>query len=251
MSTQKIALQKIAAQLSESFKAHIKSLYYLIFKRKLYSTFLAYRFTDEKLKYAHILEAVNYLRVAGDNGKFIPMSYYEFGCHSGRTFASAINAAKFLNVDCSEFYAFDSFKGLPDTNEDDGYFKSGQFATSKENFLRIIKSRTTYTLNNLNVVEGFYEESLTADLRARLPNIGVCHIDVDLYSSTKTVLDFIKPLMVVGTVLLFDDWFCFPPGIARGERKALDEFLALNPEIKLEEWKSYSTFGKSFFVTQI
>ena len=57
--------------------------------------------------------------------------------------------------------------------------------------------------------------------------------------------------MVEGTVLLFDDWYCFPPGSNKGERRALEEFQANNPSFEFEDWKSYSTFGKSFFVVKI
>ena len=53
-----------------------------------------YKLTDEKFKFSHILEAVNYVRVA-----LIPPVFFEFGCHSGRTFSTAINAANFLKLD--------------------------------------------------------------------------------------------------------------------------------------------------------
>ena len=64
-------------------------------------------------------------------------------------------------------------------------------------------------------------------------------------------MNFIKPHLVNGTVILFDDWYCFPPGKNMGEKKALDEFLNVNKDIKVELWKSYSTFGKSFIVTEV
>ena len=84
-----------------------------------------------------------------------------------------------------------------------------------------------------------------------MPKAGLIHIDVDLYSSTIDILNFIAPLLKVGSVMIFDDWYCFPPGSNKGEAKALNEFLRQNPSYKMEEWKAYSTFGKSFFVTAI
>ena len=84
-----------------------------------------------------------------------------------------------------------------------------------------------------------------------MPKVGMVHIDVDLYSSTMQILEFIKPLIVVGTVIVFDDWYCFPPGSNKGETRAVKEFKAANPSFQLEEWKAYSTFGKSFFVTSL
>ena len=37
-----------------------------------------------------------------------------------------------------EFFAFDSFRGLPETDEtEDGIFKTGEFNTSKKDFIKI------------------------------------------------------------------------------------------------------------------
>jgi O-methyltransferase len=203
-----------------------------------------YRDSDEIEKFRHILEAINYLRVAQ-----MPLTLFEFGCHSGRTFSAALQAAAYLGVPL-DAYAFDSFRGLPETNEDeDGIFRTGSFATTREEFERIVARRTGVKLRPAQVVEGYYEDSLTSELAARLPSrVGMIHVDVDLYSSTRTVLTFAQPFLVNGTVLLFDDWFCFSPGRAMGERRAVQEFLAEHPRVRLIEWKAYSTFGMSFFV---
>ena len=82
-----------------------------------------------------------------------------------------------------------------------------------------------------------------------MPKVGLVHIDVDLYSSTVEVLEFVKPLLVKGSVLVFDDWYCFPPGSTKGVC-AMDEFKK-KYRFEIEEWKSYSTFGKSFFVKNL
>jgi O-methyltransferase len=203
-----------------------------------------YRDSDETDKFRHILEAVNYVRVAQ-----LPPTFFEFGCHSGRTFAAGLEAATHLGVSL-DAYAFDSFQGLPETTrEDDGIFETGSFATSRQEFERIIAHRTGVRLREDQVIEGYYEDSLTPELARRLPEkVGMVHIDVDLYSSTRTLLAFVRPFLANGTVLLFDDWFCFPPGREMGERRAASEFLAEHPTIKLIEWKAYSTFGMSFFV---
>jgi hypothetical protein len=83
-----------------------------------------------------------------------------------------------------------------------------------------------------------------------MPKIGLLHIDVDLYSSTKDLLKFVKPLLVNGSLIFFDDWYCFISNIksSSGEQKAVKEFLEINKNIKLIPWKTYSTFGQSFFV---
>ena len=124
--------------------------------------------------------------------------------------------------------------------------------SKKEDFVKIVKNRTGILLQDDQLVQGYYEKSLTDKLKERLPkSVGFVHIDVDLYSSTVTVLDFIKKFLVSGTVILFDDWYCFPPGKEMGERRAFNEFLMKYPEIEVEEWKNYSTFGKSFLVRKV
>jgi len=227
-------------------KSLVKLAFFFVWPGKSIDACLTYNFTDERLKFTHLLECVNYLRVAE-----IPNVYFEFGCHSGRTFSAVLNAARFFSMANFRAIAFDSFMGLPDTSPlEDGVFRGGEFSTSRSRFKSIVKFRTGSNLADKQIVEGFYEESLTAALQAELPKVGMVHIDVDLYSSTISVLEFVKPLLVEGSVILFDDWYCFSPGSNRGERKAFLEFCANNPDFKFEEWKAYSTFGKSFFVVQ-
>ena len=222
-------------------------VYYNFLNKKLKLPLYWYSETDEKFKYIHMLEAVNYIKVAE-----LPNVFFEFGCHSGRTYSAALLASKFLNFELKN-YAFDSFEGLPETTkEEDGYFRTGTFNTKKDDFVKIVKDRTGISLNDNQLIEGYYEKSLTKQLSERLPkSVGFIHIDVDLYSSTVTVLDFIKKFLVAGTVILFDDWYCFPPGKEMGERRAFNEFLKKYPEIEVEEWKNYSTFGKSFLVRKV
>jgi O-methyltransferase len=232
---------------SHFIRQKLKSLFYLIFDRNLYKAHKSYTFTDEKLKFTHILEAINYIRVAE-----LPNSYFEFGCHSARTFSAAARSARYLKMSDMEFYAFDSFEGLPEVvKEEDGFFKSSSFSTNMPDFLRLVKKNSGLELSKSNCIKGYYKDSLTPKVMSKLPKAGVIHIDVDLYSSTVEVLEFIKPLMVCGTVLIFDDWYCFPPGENKGEKRAFEEFCIDNPNFKTEVWKNYSTFGRSFFVTSL
>lgn len=226
-------------------------LRYRMRRPQLFQALEDYTYTDERLKLVHILEAMNYLRVAGAGGA-IPPVYFEFGCHSGRTFSAAVRAARFLGMEDARFYAFDSFEGLPPTDpEQDGFFRAGAYATSRAAFERIVERNTGWRPTPEYVVQGFYNDSLTPQLQARMPKAGVIHIDVDLYSSTVDVLRFVKPLLTIGTVLIFDDWYAFPPGANKGEMRALQEFCAAHPAFAIEPWKAYSTFGKSFFITAL
>lgn len=252
MKNVKHLLKKLKSSLPYFVQKWIHRLQFCIRHPKLVKSFNNYIFTDEQLKFVHILEAVNYMKVAGSDGEFLPQTYFEFGCHSGRTFSAAVNAAKYLRLKKPEFYAFDSFEGLPETKvEEDGYFQEGTFCTSRDDFVGIVRKKTGLSLEDKYIVQGYYCDSLTPEVQASMPKAGVVHIDVDLYSSTVEVLEFIKPLLVAGSLLIFDDWYCFPGGSLMGERRALTEFLDKNPGFEVEPWKSYSTFGQSFFVSRI
>ena len=234
--------------LPKSIYKIIVEVYIQIFRRKILTARKYYKYSDEYLKMAHITEAMNYLRVAGNNG-VIPETYFEFGCHSGRTFSAAVNAGTLFKMIESKYFAFDSFQGLPETDEKvDGIFKKGTFKTSRKDFINTVKKNTGVEIPRSNIIEGYYDATLTTDLQASMPGVGIAYIDVDLYSSTVEVLEFLKPLLVKGSVLMFDDWYCFPAGKEMGEARAFKEFCKKYPMFEYEEWKVYSTFGKSFFV---
>lgn len=233
------------------FKNIAKAVYFRTVKRKLFNSFQRYKSSDEDEKFKHIMESLNYLRVAGDGGNLLPQTYFEFGCHSGRTFSSAINSMNFLKMKNVQYYAFDSFEGLPETTEADGYFKAGTFCTSEDSFRKIVKASTNVELQSESIISGFYEHSLVTEYAESLPDIGVVHIDVDLYSSTVSVLEYCKSRLVSGSVLLFDDYYCYNPDKPSGELQALNEFLEANEDFGVIPWKAYSTFGQSFFVKKL
>ena len=222
---------------------------YLFFSdiRRLPTAF-NFDYQDYKSKELHILNCFRILQ--SQEIKDLPYTYFEFGCHSGRTFSSAINASKYLKLNNFQFYAFDSFQGLPRTTKEDGsFFKTGEYFTSKKTFLNIIKKNTGINSNGLFIYEGFYENSLTNELSKKLPKAGIIYIDCDLYSSTRDVLKFLKNHITNGTIILLDDYYCASKtGHIRGQRHAFEDFIRSENIYSFEHYKNYSDFGAIFFV---
>jgi hypothetical protein len=54
-------------------------------------------------------------------------------------------------------------------------------------------------------------------------------MDCDFYSSTKTVLEWIRPLLRDGTIFMFDDIWAFMGHPDFGELRAIREFNAKGP----------------------
>lgn len=139
------------------------------------------------------------------------------------------------------YVAFDSFEGLPDISAIDRQeiWKKGKLKTDEEVFLATCH-RHGMPAERLSTVKGFYDETLTPELRNRLGprKAAVVYVDCDLYLSTVPVLDFVKDFLQPGTIIVFDDWNCFLADPDRGERRAWREFLEREPNLKFEEFSS-------------
>jgi hypothetical protein len=77
---------------------------------------------------------------------------------------------------------------------------------------------------------------------------GRVDMDMDLYASCVTALDFIEPFLQVGTVMLFDDWNAFCASRQKGERAAVAQWLKKNPRWQLNDYASYGWHGHAFIV---
>ncbi len=172
--------------------------------------------------------------------------YYEFGLYKGYSFYQAVK-----NSPSIMHFGFDSFQGLPETIEG-GKFVEGKYSSSLEEVTSQLEKRGCLE-GNVKLVKGFFDNSLTKELQNSLleNKIKVVLIDVDLYKSTVPVLNFIKPMLQQGTIILFDDWNCFDADDNKGERKAFKEFLQLNRDIKFKESFAFGWHGQAFELTSV
>jgi len=178
--------------------------------------------------------------------------YYEFGLFRGYTFLQAYKHAQEKGLNGVHFYGFDSFEGLPEAegiDVADGRFFKGQFACSKDAVENNL-SENGMDLERATLIEGYYEDSLTDDLREQhdFRMASVLLLDCDYYSSTKTALDWMVPYLQVGTVLLFDDWFSYGDDKELGQQKAFKEFLAEHSQYRADPLWEFVHNGKGFML---
>ena len=133
----------------------------------------------------------------------------EFGVASGRTLRM-ITAAK----PGTRIVGFDSFKGLPEDWR--GEFKRGHFMQS-----------SIPHVEGAELQIGLFQETLEPFLSSNSDPIGFIHLDADLYSSTKYVLDQCGPRLAPGAILLFDEYFNYP-NWREHEYRAFMEWAAAN-----------------------
>jgi hypothetical protein len=132
----------------------------------------------------------------------------EFGTYKG----NSINILAKLRP-TSKFYGFDSFQGLPE----------GWTAGTRLGGLTT-HGKIPSVRKNVELIAGFFDDTLHKFLE-RHPNAPVAfvHIDCDLYSSTKTVLESLRPRLRVRSVLVFDEFYNYADWMD-GEYKAWMEF---------------------------
>ena len=181
-------------------------------------------------------------------------AYFEFGVASGRSAISAIRANRRYNPETvAPFLLFDSFEGLPElSGRDQGseQFRPGDFAFSVDQVVEKLEAHQVYDENTVHLVPGWFENTLPnfPTRQLGLDKAAIVHLDMDLYSSCVTVLNFIEPFLQVGTVMLFDDWNAFSASNHKGERAATAEWLKRNPHWALNEYASYGWHGRVFIV---
>jgi O-methyltransferase len=180
--------------------------------------------------------------------KTVKGDYLEFGVFQGNSFILAAKLAERHGLKAMRFFAFDSFEGLP---EDEGMrFRKGDYYCPEGRFTRMVRKAGVLD-QQVVVLKGWYKQSLTYDTKRKyqLNLAAVIHVDCDLYSSTVDVLAFIKDIVQVGTIVIFDDWYAYrdeeKPGDF-GEQKAFNEWSLRHA---FEEFYDFSP-TKAFIMTQ-
>lgn len=135
--------------------------------------------------------------------------YMEFGVWKGFTinFIADLCPTKVI-------YGFDSWNGLPED-----WVVSKQRVIQKGSFS--LNGTPPSVRNNVKLIHGMFDETLPLFAETvENNNIAFIHIDCDLYSSTKTIFQYLGHLFAPGTVIVFDEYY---QGI--GEKQAFDEWL--------------------------
>jgi hypothetical protein len=133
----------------------------------------------------------------------------EFGVAGGRSITVLANAAAPRLV-----HGFDSFEGLP---EDWSGHMERRGAFSQKGLLPKVPS-------NVRLHPGWFSDSLPAWLAQNSGPVSFVHVDCDIYSSTRDVLWGLRERLVVGAVIVFDEYFNYP-NWRHHEARALKEFV--------------------------
>jgi hypothetical protein len=130
----------------------------------------------------------------------------EFGVATGATLRLIVEERG-----AERTYGFDSFQGIPEpwlAGMPAGYFAQEQLPD----------------VGGAELVVGYFDDKLPGFLAEHPGPVDFLHIDSDLYSSAKTVLELVGPRLRTGSIVHFDEFFNFP-GWQRHEHRAWNEYV--------------------------
>jgi SAM-dependent methyltransferase len=152
----------------------------------------------------------------------------EFGCYrGGSALFMAFLATRFLPG--VRVFAFDTFAGMPQTDQAIDVHKSGDFSDTSLESVRAYAERLN--LKNIEFIPGRFEDTAVPSL-ARIGKVALVHIDCDIYSAIACAYDACKPHLVNGGYVVFDD-----PHMSSclGALEAVEEFLIARDNLRAEQ----------------
>lgn len=202
--------------------------------------------------------------------------YVEFGVFAGGSFISAYHTLKTVfkqhqevgagktEQDAREikkiwdgmrFFAFDSFQGLPEIQGPDAEgrdFTAGKYRYTESDFRENLVNAGV-DLDKVVTVPGWFEQTCSEATveKYAMKKASIVHVDCDLYTSAKTVLEFVTPMMTDGTVLIFDDWYCYRGNPNLGEQRAFGEWKEKMTGWVFTEYQKEGPWRNSFIANKV
>ena len=163
----------------------------------------------------------------------IPGDIIEIGVWKGGSILSMMLTYEKINSEISRnFHLYDTFEGMTESSE----FDKDNFNTPARDLLgnplvaaicnlnAVIKNISSHTK-----IQPSYHIGDILKNKFVPKQIAILRLDTDWYESTKYELDTFYENVSPGGIVIIDDY-----GHWQGCKKAVDEFLFLHPEIKLE-----------------
>lgn len=148
----------------------------------------------------------------------------EFGVRFG-------TSIRIISTMVDAIHGFDSFEGLPDEWHHE---PKGSYTT---------KGVVPVVPANVSLHVGWFDETIPKFLAQHPGPVRFINVDCDIYSSTKTLLELLAPRMVVGSVIVFDEYI-------GNEHWRQDEYKAFQEAVEKHGWQ-YEYLCFSFFTKQV
>ena len=174
------------------------------------------------------IAAAEYVSSRGIEGAIV-----ECGVWRGGSTMAALLALSRLGDVSREVWLYDTFEGMAPPTQQDSDSDRQIFASYARQDGGSDLSRAElgdvyanvescgYPMDRIKFLKGKVEDTLPHSVPLQ---ISLLRLDTDFYESTRQELAYLYPLLVSGGMLIIDDY-----GAHAGARKAVDEFLAVQP----------------------
>ncbi len=173
--------------------------------------------------------AVEYIEKNGIEGDIV-----ECGVWKGGSMMLAAQMLVKLNNQSRRLFLFDTFEGMSKPDSNDVSFNNiraadiydqitennkldGAWCYSSIDEVKANLKKTGYNESNMHFIKGKVEDTLPLK---EISKVSILRLDTDWYESTRHELETLYDKLVVGGVLIIDDY-----GHWAGARKAVDEFI--------------------------
>lgn len=154
----------------------------------------------------------------------------EFGVFHGRSIRILADTLRNIG-NASTVHGFDSFAGLPEVWNAEA---AGSYST---------QGRQPVVPDNVRLHAGWFNATLDDFLAQHEDPVALVHIDCDLYSSTRDVLQRLAPRLCAGSILVFDELLGYP-GYEQHELRAFQELVS--------DWSGgYRIIGAAFMARAV
>jgi len=99
-------------------------------------------------------------------------------------------------------YALDTYEGMPESDQSVDTFKKESF--SNVDFAEVQSTLESTGLRNVHLVKGLFENTALQTLQ-QSSGIALAHIDCDNFAPVCYAYDVLKPSLVSGAYIVFDD----------------------------------------------
>ena len=182
--------------------------------------------------------------------------YLEFGVFTGSSFVFAVKANRQLRQlsDAKiRFFGFDSFSGFGKVSTSDAhpFYQDNTFSVDAQKVIRNIHRQTRGS--EVTIVPGFFEDTLVKKPASEygIKLARVVFIDCDLFDPALLALEFVRPALQKGTVLIMDDFYSYRGDPNLGVQGAFAEFCRRHPEIIWRRTYDYGYGGIAMIAGQL
>jgi hypothetical protein len=182
-------------------------------------------------------------------------AYVEFGVASGNSMRSAELAEKSsgsrsLGVQriSRELVGFDTFASFSTSSASDlhGTWQGDNFSVPISRVNKRFRSagkRVSFHAVDCSKLADTPSEYGPLDSYVNSEKIAIVLFDMDLGDPTEKALDWIRPKLQMGTIVIFDEFFAYRGDSTMGEAGAWSRFLERNPGISSRVVKTYGDGG--------